>query len=249
MNPCLLITIYDHPDTIYGVVAGLAPMGLPCLIVDDGSGEPTRKALHEVCEAFAFVAVRTHPRNGGRGAALKTGYRWAHSLGYSHALQLDADGQHDPAEAPSLLRASRENPRALVLGDPIFDDTAPRGRLYGRLVSRFWVWVDTWSFDVHDPLCGIRCVPLAETVKLLDRERCGDFMDFDPELTVRLCWAGVPIVNVPTHVRYFDEGVSHFRMVRDNVRLSLRYTRLFFGMLLRIPQLARLRLRARSVGP
>lgn len=249
MNPCVLITIYDHPDTIYDVVSGLAPMRLPCLIVDDGSAEPTRKALRQVCEAFPFVEVHTRARNGGRGAALKTGYRWAHDRGFTHALQLDADGQHDPSEAPRLLQASRAHPTALVLGDPIFDESAPRSRLYGRLVSRFWVWVDTWSFDVHDPLCGMRCVPLRETVRILDRAACGDFMDFDPELTVRLSWADVPIVNVPTHVRYFEEGVSHFRMVRDNVRLSLRYTRLFLGMLLRIPRLVRRRLQGRSLAP
>jgi glycosyltransferase involved in cell wall biosynthesis len=243
-----LITIYDHPDTIQDVVAGLEPLGLPCLIVDDGSAEPTRKALREVQAAFPSVHLQTHVQNGGRGAALKTGYRWAHSLGYSHALQLDADGQHDPTSAPAFLQAARENPSALVLGDPIFDDSAPKSRLYGRWISRFWVWVDTWSLDVHDPLCGMRCIPLAPTVALLDRERCGNFMDFDPELTVRLMWAEVPIVNIPTHVRYFEEGISHFHLFRDNVRLSLRYARLFFEMLARSPQLLRRVLRGSSAG-
>jgi glycosyltransferase involved in cell wall biosynthesis len=249
MNACSLITIYDHPDTIMDVVAGLAPLELACLIVDDGSAEPTRKALEQVAAKFPHVEILTHEQNGGRGAALKTGYRWAHSLGYSHALQLDADGQHDASEAPALLEASRRNEQALVLGDPIFDDSAPRSRLYGRWISRFWVWVDTWSLDIHDPLCGMRCVPLEPTVALLERERCGDFMDFDPELTVRLMWADVPVVNVPTHVRYFDDGISHFRLVRDNARLTLRYTRLFFGMLLRSPRLLMRALAGRHSGP
>lgn len=245
MNPCTLITIYDNPDTIRDVVKGLAPLGLPCLIVDDGSAAPTVAALEAVREEFPFVQVRAHPRNAGRGAALKTGYRWAHAEGYSHALQLDADDQHDPRSAPDFLAVSRRYPEALVLGDPIFDDGAPRSRLYGRLISRFWVWVDSWSFDVHDPLCGMRCVPLAAAVALLDREPMGDFMDFDPELTVRMQWLGVPIENVPTVVRYFEGGVSHFRMVRDNLRLSSCYARLFFGMLRRSPRLVGRKLRAR----
>lgn len=237
MNACSLITVYDHPDTVQDVVAGLESLGLPCLIVDDGSAEPTRKALGELQAAFPSVRIHTHESNRGRGGALKTGYRWAQSLGYTHALQLDADGQHDPTSAPAFLDAARKNPDALVLGDPIFDDSAPRSRLYGRWISRFWVWVETLSFDVHDPLCGMRCIPLAPTVELLDRETCGDFMDFDPELTVRLMWADVPVVNVPTHVRYFEEGISHFHLFRDNARLSLRYARLFFEMLARSPRL------------
>jgi glycosyltransferase involved in cell wall biosynthesis len=243
-----LITIYDHPDKILDVVKGLTPLELPCLIVDDGSGPSTKKALEEVKAAFPSVQIRTRAQNGGRGAALKTGYRWAHSLGYTHALQLDADDQHDAASAPAFLEASRENPQALVLGEPIFDESAPRSRLYGRLISRFWVWVETWSFDIRDPLCGMRCIPLEATVSLLDREKCGDFMDFDPELTVRLKWAGLAIVNVPTRVRYFDEGISHFHPLRDNVRLSLRFARLFFEMLWRSPELLRRALRVRSPG-
>jgi len=246
---CSLITIYDHPDRIRDVVAGLFPLGLPCLIVDDGSAEPTRKALEQVKEAFPHVEVLVRARNGGRGAALKTGYRWAHAQGFTHALQLDADGQHDPAEAPALLEASRRDPDALVLGDPVFDDSAPRSRLYGRWISRFWVWIDTWSFDVHDPLCGMRCVPLAPTIEMLDRVRCGDRMDFDPELTVRLMWLGVPVVNVPVHVRYFEDGISHFHLVRDNVRLSLRYARLFFEMLARAPRRLVRAVRIRRAAP
>jgi glycosyltransferase involved in cell wall biosynthesis len=245
VNPCLLITIYDHPDTIYDVVAELEPLALPCIIVDDGSAEPTVRALARVTEAFDFVEVVTHEKNGGRGAALKTGYRHAFARGYSHALQLDADGQHDSADAPAFLGASRDAPDALVLGDPVFDESAPRSRLYGRRISRFWVWVDTWSLEIHDPLCGMRCIPLDATVRMLDESACGNFMDFDPELTVRLAWAGVPIVNVPTRVRYFEEGVSHFHLVRDNVRLSARYALLFLEMLTRAPRLLRRSLRAR----
>ena len=242
MNPCLLITIYDHPDTIYDVVSGLSPLGLPCIIVDDGSGEATVKALEQVREAFDFVEVVTRERNGGRGAALKTGYRHLLSRGYTHALQLAADDQHDATDAPAFLKAAAEHPTALVLGDPIFDDTAPRSRFYGRFISRFWVWVETWSRDIHDPLCGMRCMPLEATVRVLDETETGDYMEFDPEIAVRLVWAGVPVVNVPTRVRYFEEGISHFDLVRDNVRISKAHTRLFFEMLALAPRLLRRKL-------
>ena len=238
MKPCTLIPIYDHPDTIHTVVAGLAPLELPCLIVDDGSGEPTREALAKVTADFPFARVERRAANGGRGAALKTGYRWALREGFTHALQLDADDQHDPGAAPNFFEAARRNPGALVLGEPRFDETAPKSRLYGRRLSQFWVWVDSMSLAVHDPLCGMRCIPLAPTVALLDRVSLGDHMEFDPELCIRLQWDGVPVENVPTEVRYHAEGVSHFQMVDDNLRLSGTYGKLFLGMLLRSPALA-----------
>ena len=103
---------------------------------------------------------------------------------------------------------------------------SPRARLYGRKISQAFVWAVTGSLAIRDPLCGFRCFPLARTLPLLDRVTLGDRMDFDPEIVVRLAWEGVPIVNVPTRVRYFPGGLSHFRMVRDNVRIARTYLRL-----------------------
>jgi hypothetical protein len=172
--------------------------------------------------------------NRGRGAALRHGYRTAHRRGFSHVVQLDADGQHDPAEVGTLLDAAERAPEALVLGDPRFDETAPRSRLYGRRLSQMIVWAYTGSLAVHDPLCGFRCFPLPPTVALLDRHRFGDRMDFDPEIVVRLAWTGLPIVNVAVRVRYFPQGRSHFRLVRDNVLIAATYGRLLLALLGRI---------------
>jgi hypothetical protein len=144
-------------------------------------------------------------------------------------VQLDADGQHDPADVRALLDAAKRHPEALVLGDPRFDHTAPRSRLYGRRLSQVIVWAYTGSFVVHDPLCGFRCFPLARTLAVLERHRFGDRMDFDPEIVVRLAWAGLPIVNVPVRVRYFAGGRSHFRLVRDNARIAAMYGRLLLA--------------------
>ena len=98
MNPCLLITIYNHGATIGALLEALAPLDLPCLVVDDGSDEETAKILDRLDSACAWVRLERRARNGGRGAALKTGYRLAARLGYTHAVQIDADGQH-PAGA------------------------------------------------------------------------------------------------------------------------------------------------------
>ena len=83
---------------------------------------------------------------------------------------------------------------------------------------------------VSDPLCGFRCIPLAPTLEALARTDTGDRMDFDPELVIRLVRAGLPVVNVPTEVRYPESGISHFRMVEDNLRIAWAYVRLAFGL-------------------
>ncbi|MCG8591444.1 MAG: glycosyltransferase family 2 protein [Proteobacteria bacterium] len=246
MNPCLLIPIYNHGATIGAVVKELAAFDRTCLIVDDGSDAATARELCRLAETHAFVRVKTRAQNGGRGAALKTGYRWAAELGFSHALQLDADGQHAAADVPAFLDAARENPDALILGAPQFDDSAPKARLYGRRLSQFWVWVETLSLDIADPLCGFRCFPLASTLAVLDRVETGDRMDFDPEIAVRLAWDGVPVVNLQTRVRYYEEGVSHFAPLRDNALITWMHTRLVFGMLARLPATLVRRVRGRA---
>lgn len=226
MNPGLVITIYDHGETIAGVVDSLAPVGLPCIIVDDGSGEATRREVERVEAKHSWVEVLRHPRNRGRGAALRSAYLRAAERGLTHVVQLDADGQHASADVPRFLAAARRAPDALVLGEPIFDDSVPWHRLHGRKLSQVIVRLETLSGAVHDPLCGFRCIPLTPTLRVLDRARMGDRMDFDPELTVRLVRAGVPVVNVPTEVRYPPGGISHFRMVEDNLRIAWAYLRL-----------------------
>ncbi len=246
INPCLLIPIYDNEDTIEGVVESLASHGLPCLIVDDGSSLATREVLAKIDATHSWVQVEHLPRNGGRGVALTAGYREAARRGFTHVLQLDADGQHAAEDVPAMLAAAAACPRAMILGDPQFDESAPPARRYGRQISRFWVWVETCSFAIHDPLCGFRCLPLAPVVTLLDRVRCGARMEFDVALLVRLAWTGVPVRNVPTQVVYFEGGVSHFDVLWDNLRISGSHTRLVLAMLLRLPLLILRRLRGAS---
>jgi glycosyltransferase involved in cell wall biosynthesis len=226
VRACLLIPIYNHKDTIAGVLDSLAPLGLPCLVVDDGSDEETRETLRRESARRPWVEVLRLPSNQGRGAALRHGYRRAAARAFSHVVQLDADGQHDAGDVPKFLEAACHAPEAVILGRPVFGTESPRARLYGRKLSQAFVWAVTGSRAIRDPLCGFRCFPLKRTLPLLDGVALGDRMDFDPEIAVRLAWDGVPIVNIPTPVRYFPGGLSHFRMVRDNVRIARTYLRL-----------------------
>ena len=235
MKACLLIPHYEHVDPLKGVIDSLAPYRLPCFVIDDGSCAATLRTLGELADRHTWLRVHRRERNGGRGAALKTGYRLALAEGFSHAVQLDADGQHDPADVPHFLDAIAVDPEALVLGAPLFDDSVPASRLYGRQLSRVMVWATTASFDVTDPLCGFRGIPLAETVAMLDATRTGDHMEFDPELVIRLHWRGLPVRNVPTRVVYDLEGTSHFDVLWDNVRMARTYSRSVLEALFQVP--------------
>jgi glycosyltransferase involved in cell wall biosynthesis len=194
------------------------------------------------------VSLHRLPRNGGKGAAVIAGMRAAASAGASHVLQIDADGQHDAADVPRFLAEAAAHPHAVVNGRPVYDESVPRGRLLGRYATHVWVWINTLSFDIADSMCGFRVYPLAATLAMLQRERVGLRMDFDVEVIVRLHWAGLEVRNLPTHVTYPLDGVSHFDLWRDNVRISRMHARLFFGMLLRMPRLLARRVRAMVRG-
>ena len=236
-RPALLIPNFNHKDTIASLLDRLAVHQLPCLIVNDGSGPETRRVLEEQAQARDWVTLLHLPERRGKGGAVLAGLLQLHAQGYTHAVQLDADGQHDPADVPRFLAQSAAQPAALILGHPVYDAGVPKARLIGRQISRFWVWVETLSFAIADPLLGFRVYPLAAVAALARRCRLGTRMDFDPEIAVRLCWDGVPIVNVATRIAYPVGGTSHFQLVRDNALITWLHTRLFFGMLIRLPRL------------
>jgi glycosyltransferase involved in cell wall biosynthesis len=242
--PCALVPIYNHGATIARTVHALRAHGLPVLVVDDGSDAPTRAVLDALAQELpGAMRLLRLPRNQGKGRALAAGLRAAHAAGYSHALQIDADGQHDTADAPRFLAAARARPDALVCGAPVYDASVPRGRLYGRYVTHACVWLETLSLDIRDSMCGYRLYPLDATCAEIERRPPPARMDFDTEIAVRLHWRGVPVVNLPTRVTYPENGLSHFRMLRDNLRISAMHTRLLLGMLPRAPRLLRRRRR------
>lgn len=233
----VVIPVYNHGAAIGAVVADVRAHGLPVILVDDGS-EPNCAAVLDALtandDAITLVRLQT---NQGKGGAMMAGLRHAAALGHSHALQIDADGQHDLADISAFLKQSQAHPEAVICGCPIFDESVPKSRLYGRYATHIWVWINTWSFAITDSMCGFRVYPLAPVVKLINEVNIGRRMDFDVELMVRLYWRDVAIINQPTRVSYPSDGVSHFNLLDDNLRITAMHTRLFFGMLLRSPLL------------
>jgi glycosyltransferase involved in cell wall biosynthesis len=227
---CAVIPTYNNPLTIAAVVAAVRQHLDDVLVVDDGSHAEGRRVLDEIAGTGAARVIR-RARNGGKGAAVKTGLAAAKELGFTHALQIDADGQHDTADIPKFLARAAERPQAAVLGHPVYDETMPPGRRAAHALTNFMVFLQTGSRAIVDPQCGFRVYPVEPALEVAAR---GNRMSFDIEIAVRLVWAGVPIINVPTGVRYLPRaagGTSHFRPVRDNVAITLLHTRLLFASL------------------
>ena len=232
---CIVIPVYNHGKELLQVLKQLSGYNLTCFIINDGSGPETNNYIDQATKKYEWITIITLERNGGKGAAVKAGLRFAYDQQYTHALQVDADGQHCLADIQNFLDESIKHPDALVLGQPIFAKDVPRSRLIGRQISRFWVWVETISKSIKDPLFGFRIYPLCGTIQVLDSNRTGNKMDFDPEIAVRLYWGNVIIRNVRTKVSYPQGGISHFNVIRDNLLISWMHTKLVFGMLFRLP--------------
>ena len=237
-NPCIVVPVYNHEHAIGAVVAGLLVHDVPLILVDDGSNSACAAVLDRLVAAHApRVALVRLAVNQGKGAAVLAGFVHAARAGYSHLLQIDADGQHRTGDVPLFLAQAAAHPAAIIAGHPVYDESVPKARLYGRYATHVWVWINTLSFDIIDSMCGFRVYPVAAVTALAARQRIGARMNFDTDILVRLYWAGAHVVNVPTRVSYPTDGVSHFRMWHDNVLITWMHTRLFFGMLPRIPRL------------
>jgi polyprenyl-phospho-N-acetylgalactosaminyl synthase len=245
MNYCLLIPHYNHSHQLIAFLPKLIDSGLPCVIVDDGSNEDNILALQKAIMPFPQIHLFLQRRNRGKGGAVKAGFYHARSLGFTHAIQIDADGQHNVEDLQEFIRTSHQNPSAIICGKPVFDASAPKARLYGRKVTDFWVALETLSLKIKDGLCGFRVYPLTEIENILDHYFLGSRMDFDTELLVKAVWLKIPLIFIKTKVIYPEANVSHFNYLRDNLLLIKLHSRLMLGMLIRLPILLGHRLRGR----
>jgi len=238
-----VIPVYNHELAVPAVAGALHAHGLPVVLVDDGSGEPCRLALERLARDSGDRLVRL-PVNGGKGAAVIAGLREALAQGFTHALQVDADGQHDLNDVPRFLEAARREPGAVICGKPVFDASIPKVRFLSRYITHALVWLQTLSFTrVRDSMCGFRLYPLSTVLEIVDRDGVGRRMDFDVELLVKLVWRGRTLRWLDTRVSYPTDGISHFRMLYDNLRLAGMHVRLVLGMLWRAPRIIWQRIR------
>jgi glycosyltransferase involved in cell wall biosynthesis len=248
----VLLPTYNTGPRLAGVIAEALQHWQPLLVVVDGSTDRSHEPVLEMAAREPHLHVLVLPRNAGKGAAVLAGCAWARERGFTHALAMDADGQHPAAKIATFMDVSQREPDALVLGRPIFPSNIPRERLHGRKLSVALVRWTILGRGIDDNLYGFRVYPIAPLIAALGPRRTGRRYDFDTEAAVRLCWSGVRPVNVPAPVRYFSRaegGVSHFHYVRDNLTLAAMHTRLLVELLLRrAPELLRHRRRWREAA-
>lgn len=228
-KPLIVIPLYNHLKAFKAFLPFILKTHVPILVVDDGSQKG--KEVADFCAQNGLFYQRL-PHNRGKGAALKVGFEWAFANGYSHLLQIDADGQHNAEDIPAFLQKAQQHPLALINGHPLYDEHAPKSRLYGRKITNFWVMCETKSRVILDAMCGFRVYPVAlmmPILKTLHFHRMG----FDIEIIVKAFWAGLPILHLDTTVFYPTDGVSHFKVVQDNLTISLLHTLLFCQSLLK----------------
>ena len=239
---CAIIPSFNHSAKLAPITAALLAKNIAVIIVDDASTAEHSTVLVEISDGDDNIHLISHQVNQGKGGAVITGLMAAQKLGFSHALQVDADGQHDLNDIEALLALSVKYPLALISGKPVYDDSIPKGRLWGRSITHFWVHIETLSLQVKDTMCGFRVYPLATSCQLINQVSLGKRMDFDIEIMVRLFWRNVDIKFIPTKVDYPEDGQSHFRALHDNVLISWLHTRLVIGRLVRLPYLVMSRL-------
>ena len=217
----------------------------PVWVIVDGSTDGSAQALTALARDDPALRVLVRAQNGGKGAALFDGLIAAERAGFTHALVMDADGQH-PAECiGAFMAASIAAPEAMILGEPQFDSSAPLIRVRGRRIANWCTNLETLWAGIPDALFGFRVYPIAPLLAAMRGTRWMRRFDFDPEAAVRLSWRGVPVRKLPAPVRYFsaaEGGVSHFSYWRDNALLTSMYLRLLAGFVMRLPLLIARRL-------
>ncbi len=231
----VLIPSYNTGPKLLQTVEEALRQWQPVWVVIDGSDDGSEAAVIKAAETRDNLRVIVRPVNGGKGAAVLTGIEKALAAGFTHVLTMDADGQHPADHIGFFMAASAANPSALILGKPVFGPEVPLERLHGRKLSVGLVHLATLSKAVGDPLFGFRVYPAAPLKAVLGQTLGARGFDFDPEVAVRLVWAGLPTLNLPAPCRYFSRaqgGISHFHYFRDNAKMVWLHSRIFFQLLL-----------------
>lgn len=219
-----LIPHFNHSKNLAKLVERLSEFGCEILIVDDGSDKEHKEILKTLNARVIYRKA-----NGGKGAAVKDGFKLLAQNGFTHALQIDADMQHDVSYLSGFLTLSKEHQNALICANPIYGDDAPKARLYGRKITNFWVYINTLGARLKDAMCGLRIYPLEAVSKIL-RHCKADKMDFDIDILYLLFKAGTEILWFDVPVRYEKDGVSHFRAFKDNFLISKTHAKHFFAL-------------------
>jgi len=231
----VVIPTYRHVSRLPEILQAISDIGLPCIVVDDGNSAELQANISSICDKFETVDYVRRDQNGGKGMAVKDGFTAAAAKNWSHVVQVDADGQHDLDALANIIALAEKHPQKVICAVPVYDASIPKSRKIGREITHFWVRLETFGNEISDSMCGFRAYPLTDAMHIIENEFIGARMDFDTEILVQLNWRGLRTVEHPVKVTYPEENISNFRMLQDNVRISLMHTRLFLQAPIRVP--------------
>lgn len=228
INLLVVVPVYNNEKTVAGVVSGVLETGLPVLVVNDGSTDGSSTEIEGLpVERIDF------PGNRGKGHAVRRSLKWAKEHNFTHIVTIDADGQHDPKDIAKLIKKVKECPDRIIIGKRDFGANVPGKSRFGRTWSNMWIRIASGGIT-PDSQSGYRAYPVNPLVKL---NFLGSRYEFEVEVLVRAVWAGLELDWADVSVKYFEgeERVSHFKPLRDNLRISIAYTLLVTRNLLPIP--------------
>lgn len=218
---CILIPAYNAQETLGSVLKKIEPLQMDTLVVNDGSSDETKRVALE-----NEVQLLEHPLNLGKGAALRTGFQYLLQKDYQIVITLDADGQHDPSEIPSLLKIFQSvQPDILI---------ASRAAEFRRMtfLRRFWNRLGVKAVarlchsDITDSQSGFR---LIRTRALKEVHFTTSRFETELELLIKACKKGFTVLSVPIDTQQIDgTGSSHFRPVVDTWMVCKLFLRSLF---------------------
>jgi glycosyltransferase involved in cell wall biosynthesis len=242
----ILVPSYNTGPILAKTVQEILEQWHSVWVVIDGSDDGSDRLLAPLQAQYPnALRVSRLTKNSGKGSAILEGIIEAQQQGFTHVLTMDADNQHAAESIQDFMQTSAQAPEAMILGEPVFDASAPALRVQGRRISNGFANLETLGWGIHDSLFGMRVYPIQPLRQVMESTRWARRFDFEPEVAVKLAWLGLPVINLPTPVRYISEdegGVSHFNYLRDNTLLIWMHTRLLFGFVWRIPKLIARRL-------
>lgn len=224
---CVIVPTYNNQKTLKKVLDSILDFTTNIIIVNDGSTDSTS----EILKSYSQVTQIHHPKNLGKGRALRNGFRKALEIGFEYAITIDSDGQHFAADIPVFLKAIQDEPNALLIGSRnMTQENVPKKSSFGNKFSNFWFKFET-GIKLDDTQSGFRLYPL----RLLPKRFFTNKFEFEIEVIVRAAWKGIVVKNIPIQVLYDPaERVSHFRPFQDFTRISILNTVLVTNALLYI---------------
>jgi len=218
---CVLIPEYNAQWTLGSVLERIGPLKIDTLVVDDGSSDQTEKVASE-----HGVQLLKHSLNLGKGAALRTGFQSILRRDYRVVITLDADGQHDPAAIPFLLKIFQNiKPDILI---------ASRAAGFGKMtfLRRFWNRLGVKAVarlchsDITDSQSGFRLIR-TEVLRGIDLSTAR--FETELELLIKACKKGFSVLSVPINTQKVDgTASSHFRPVTDTWMVCKLFLRSLF---------------------